>query len=237
MPDPRASIDLELALDLIAVPGQGPPGAASLEAILNRVGQLLEVPATGLILRQSGRWQVTASSDPAVQSIERAQERGQAGPGVDAAARGVPSPIDDLTALAARRRWPQYVPVALARGVRAAVGVPVQAGGEVIGALDLLDHRPRPWTADLIGRATTLADLTGIAVLLIARLQTESRLAGQLAHALDSRVVIEQAKGVIAGSRGIDLDSAFQVLRRYARDRNTKIQQVASAVVTLGLLP
>jgi GAF domain-containing protein len=239
MPDPRTAQDLDLgpAADLSTGLGHDPPGTASLETVLRRVIRLLEVPATGLIVRQTERWQVAASSDPTVLRVQRAQERGQAGPGVDAATHGVPSPVDDLTATGIRQRWPQYVPVALACGVRAAVGVPVLAEGEVIGALELLDHRPRLWETDLLERATTLADLAGVVVLLIARLQTESHRAGQLAHALDSRVVIEQAKGVIACSRGIDMDSAFRVLRRYARDRNAKIQRVAAAVVTLGLRP
>lgn len=230
-------LDLDLAGDVLDADDAETPATAYLDAALREANRLLHVPGTALLVRRRGRWHVVAASDPAALDAERAQMVTQSGPGVEAATHAVACPVEDLGSAGARRRWPEYVPLALARGIRSVAGVPMHAEGRLIGALDLLDHRPHAWTGDQLAPAEALADLTGSVVLLAVRMRGEHRRAEQLSRALDSRVLIEQAKGVIACSRGIDVDSAFRVLRKFARDRNAKLQQVAAAVVTLGLRP
>ena len=107
----------------------------------------------------------------------------------------------------------------------------------LIGSLDLYDARVHPWSADEIGLATAFADIAGSCVEHSVDLDRLRRTVDQLQHALDSRVIIEQAKGMLAADAQISVDEAFARLRKHANDHNASLRSVADAVVNLGLRP
>ena len=106
---------------------------------------------------------------------------------------------------------------------------------EVIGALDLYAAEPRDWSDDDMAAAGVLADMATGLLVNASKLQQHQQLNDQLHRALESRIVVEQAKGIIANARGIWPDTAFQVIRRHARSHNTSLRTVAEAIVTVGL--
>lgn len=119
----------------------------------------------------------------------------------------------------------------LKAGFHAVAGVPVPFQGRNIGAINLYAATTRAWTTDEFAAARVLADLAG-GYLINAHLLAEAQtLAAQLQHALESRIIIEQAKGVMTGLHGMTPDAAFQVLRSYARSNQLKIKDVAHDIV------
>lgn len=123
------------------------------------------------------------------------------------------------------------------RRVRGLAAVPVRAQDRLVGALILIAPGPRDWSADAITVAEALADLTGAYSAMGRAVRDTSVLADQLQEALHSRVVIEQAKGVLAYALGVSVDEAFEQIRGYARSSRTRVDDVAAAVVQEGLRP
>lgn len=109
--------------------------------------------------------------------------------------------------------------------------------GTRLGVLNLYHDHPHDWTDDELEVAELLAYMATAYVANAARLDQVRHTAEQLQEALDSRVIIEQAKGILAGERGITVDEAFAVLRSHARTNNVSLRAVANAVVNLRLRP
>ncbi len=109
--------------------------------------------------------------------------------------------------------------------------------GRAVGALNIYDDHVREWSDEDLTAALVLADIATGYLVHASELNQARRTNEQLQAALDSRVVIEQAKGLLAGERGITLDQAFAILRRHARNRNAPVHAIAQAVVELGLRP
>jgi GAF domain-containing protein len=174
----------------------------------------------------------TASSD-AVTEVEKVQEDHQAGPCIEAYLTQHSVTISDI---AARSDWPDYRKAAQKHGFVGVAGVPISLGTERLGSLNIYDRQARSWTVEDIDAAHVLTDMAA-GCLVHERLKDSERLAGQLQHALDSRVLIEQAKGILAADRGIPVDDAFGLLRHHARSNNTTLRVVAQAVVEEGFRP
>jgi GAF domain-containing protein len=174
---------------------------------------------------------VTATQD-ALLDVERTQEAAQEGPCADCF-RG----CAHVTAsnLAAEERWPVYRPVALRGGFRAAAALPLRAADGCIGSLNLYDTSVREWSDADIGVAGLFADMAASYLANASDFQRSERIREQLQKALDSGIIIEQAKGVIAGQHGIPVDDAYRRLRSYTRGHNARLHDVAHAVVHLGL--
>jgi GAF domain-containing protein len=135
------------------------------------------------------------------------------------------------------RRWPVFVPAALSVGVRSVAALPLRLRSVTIGALNLArDVEGELPVADQ-RLAQALADVATIGILQQRSAHRSARLAEQLQHALNSRVVIEQAKGILAERRGVNMDAAFDELRRHARNSNTKLGDYARTVVRGDLEP
>jgi GAF domain-containing protein len=145
-----------------------------------------------------------------------------------------PIVVDDLRADV--DRWPRFAPAAIDHGLPAVLGIPMHVDGTTIGALNVYDRRARTWTQAEITVAQVLADMATAYIFMVDRLHSAERLAQQLQRALDSRIVVEQAKGALARVHDIDVSEAFELLRGYARDSNHKVHDVAAAVVD-GTLP
>ena len=131
-----------------------------------------------------------------------------------------------------RGRWPVFVPEALSAGFRSVTAVPLRLRDDVIGGLNMFGVRPMVLTDADMRLAQAMADAATIGILQQRAVHRTSVLAEQLQLALNSRVSIEQAKGVIAERHSVSMDVAFEALRRYARDNNLKLHDVAGGVVS-----
>jgi GAF domain-containing protein len=177
---------------------------------------------------------VTAGIE-AIASLEMIEERTRQGPCHEVHRLGEPLRITDLQDHA--DRWPDLAAAAARTGIVATAGVPLHIEGFEFGVLTLYDTRPHQWTDRQIEVAQLLADTTTAYIVYASAYRQATVIVDQLKHALEARVVIEQAKGVLANERNIRVDEAFQVLRQHARDRNAKLSEVAHAVVSLDLRP
>jgi transcriptional regulator with GAF, ATPase, and Fis domain len=191
---------------------------------------LLDVAAAGLLLAdQRGSLQVVAASSETSRVLELFQLQHDQGPCLDCYHTGVAVTVPDVDL--AEHRWPIFAAEASAAGYRSVHALPMRLRDNVIGTLNLfrtalgaLDD------ADIrIGQA--LADVATIAILQERAIRHSEMLAEQLQHALTSRIVIEQAKGVLAERGGIDMDQAFDRLRRHARNTNARLTDVARGIV------
>lgn len=139
--------------------------------------------------------------------------------------------------LGATTEWPEYSAVARGAGMHSVIGIPMVFNEAPFGALNVYDVDVRQWEGEEMAVAKVLADIATGYVAHSSDLDQARRVNEQLTVALESRVVIEQAKGILAGQRGIGLDEAFDLLRRHARNNHVTLREVAQAVVELRLSP
>jgi GAF domain-containing protein len=144
--------------------------------------------------------------------------------------------VQDLAAAGVHERWPDYVTAAKTAGIQAVAGIPMLAEGEAIGAVNLYDSQPRDWSAEDLRVATIFARIATGYLAHASAARQQQRTAEQLQQALNTRLIIEQAKGVLATTRETTVDDAFQTLRKYARDHHARIHDVSRAVVRGELL-
>jgi len=152
------------------------------------------------------------------------------GPGYEARTAGRPIVDLDVTGRPARVRWPRWVPRARALGLARVTALPLSGGGVTVGAL-ILHAGPGPSLGDSgLTRARALSGMAADLLSLVREVEQNRALAGQLEHALTSRIVIEQAKGMLSVRRGVTVDEAFTLLRNYARSHRRKIVEIATDV-------
>jgi hypothetical protein len=201
-----------------------------LTRLADRYVDLLDVAAAGLmLLAPEGELRVVASSSEAMRVVELFEIQAQEGPCLDCYRTGEPVVNLDLATLDGR--WPSFGPVALEAGFKSVHALPMRLRGAVIGAANLFrSEEGSLGEADLVvGQA--LADVATIAILQ-QRSMNETRMVNdQLNHALNSRVVIEQAKGIVAERAGVDMEQAFERLRNHARRHNLRLSAVAHSVI------
>ena len=202
-----------------------------LEVLTGRCAELLDVASAGLLLAD-GRdaLHVMAASSTAARDLEILQVQRAEGPCQDCYLTGHQVLVEDLTEHA--HRWPQFVPAALQAGFRSVHTVPMRLRSRTLGALGLFGGQTGALDERDLSLAQALADVASIALTQSREREDDATLAGQLQTALNSRVVLEQAKGVLAQRGDLDMTQAFEALRGFARDRNLKLSEVAEAVVT-----
>jgi transcriptional regulator with GAF, ATPase, and Fis domain len=201
-----------------------------LHLLVDRCVELLDVDAAGLLLAdQHGQLQVVASSNEQVRLLELFQLQNDQGPCLEAFTTGAGVSHADLTT--AGDRWPRFAAAAADAGFRAVDAVPMRLRSEVIGALNLFRSRTGALDGTALRTARALVDVATIGLLQERSIRHREILTQQLQGALNSRVVIEQAKGLIAERLGIDMAGAFTALRGYARGHNLKLSDVANAVI------
>ena len=175
-----------------------------------------------------------ASAVPArIRDLEEMQLATHSGPCVEAFSSGEVNAVADLRLV--EGEWLHYRELAEKHGIHAVVGIPMRLGEQTFGMVNLYSDSPRNWSEKDLIAAAVLVDLATSHLANATQLVRQQRLAEQLQHALDSRVVIEQAKGIVASSRDLTVEQAFTVLQRHARSHHTSIRAVAEAVVDLGL--
>ena len=201
-----------------------------LDSLVTAAVSLFEVDAAGLLLDdQRGHLTVVASSSEEMRLLEVFQIQNDEGPCLDCVRSRTPVSSSDL--IADRERWPLFVDRAVAAGFRSVTAVPLRLRDQTIGGLNMFNSEPIKLPALDERLAQALADVATIGILQHRTIHRNVVVAEQLQHALHSRVVIEQAKGVIAERHGVDMNDAFAALRRHARDHNLKLTALAHAIV------
>ena len=200
-----------------------------LTLLSTRSVEVLDVSAAGIVLATpTNELRVVASSDEEMRIVELFEVQSDEGPCIDCYRTGLPVICRDLADDPVR--WPRFSHIALAAGFHAAHALPMRLRGTTIGALNLFSIEPGELSADNGVAGQALADVATIAILQHRAGVAVHRLTEQLQEALDSRVAIEQAKGVIAERAHISTDEAFSRLRTYARSHNLRLADVASDV-------
>jgi transcriptional regulator with GAF, ATPase, and Fis domain len=182
-----------------------------------------------LLVDEVGDLQFVAASDERTQVLELFQVQNEEGPCQDCYATGLPVAVPDLAMEVAR--WPRFVPKALASGFRSVQAVPLRSHGTVLGAMNLFLAQPDGISTDELFVVQAMAHVATIGLLQQRELQRANSVASQLQHALQSRISIEQAKGIVSEQAHITTTAAFELLRGYSRDRNRKLTTVAADVV------
>jgi len=207
-----------------------------LTGLADRCVDLLGVSAAGVMLASpAGSLALVASSSEAMRLLELFELQAQEGPCLDAFRTGQPVRHENLQAGAGP--WPSFADAALRAGFASALALPLRLREVTLGALNLLSATRTPMAeADLIV-ARAFADLAALSIVQHRASTEAQRLNEQLSAALTSRVVIEQAKGVISERAGVDLAEAFTRLRSYARNHNLRLTHVAQAATDGTLDP
>jgi transcriptional regulator with GAF, ATPase, and Fis domain len=201
-----------------------------LHLLVDRCMELLDVSATGLLLGDScERLRVMASSAENVHLLELFQLQNHDGPCLDCYRTGAPVSHPDLSMAAGR--WPLFAPAATESGFRTVHALPMRLRSQVVGALNLFHTDPNALAPEVTQIGQAMADVATIGLIQERAVHQQDILVDQLHTALDSRVLVEQAKGVLAERHGIDPGQAFTLLRNYARNHNQRLTELAAAVI------
>jgi transcriptional regulator with GAF, ATPase, and Fis domain len=196
--------------------------------------RLLDVASAGLLLAdRSGVLHVVAASSERTRSLELFQLQRDEGPCLQCYRTGVMVCVPDLQGDS--DRWPQFVPAALNLGFVSVHAVPMRLNDQILGTLGLFGVAVGSLNDEDLSLAQALAHVASVALVTGNATADQDRLTQQLQIALDSRVLIEQAKGAIAQFSMVSMDEAFALLRDYARDHNEKLTEIARSVVARTL--
>lgn len=200
-----------------------------LDSLVLRAMEAHEALGAGIMLRgEDGQLGFAAASDDHIHQIEMIQHRVDEGACHDAFVTGEPQLVGDL---ATESRWPHYTGRARQLGVAAVLAVPMYVAGQKIGALNIYRRQPTDWTEQDRDNAEILASMGAAYIYFSARLQEQIELAEQLQYALDSRVVIEQAKGYLMSQRSLTDRDAIELIRDHARSNHRRLAEVAQDIL------
>jgi GAF domain-containing protein len=205
-----------------------------LTVLTDRCVQAIDVDAAGVMLASpQGELQFLASSSESMRVLELFQIQVAEGPCVDCLRSG--AAIVNHALSESDGRWPRFSPRALAQGFRSVHCLPMRLRGRTIGALNLFRTHQGPLLDDDVMVAQGLADVATIAILQHQSSLDATTLNTQLSNALNSRIIIEQAKGMVREATNCEMDEAFNRLRAHARNHNEGLTEVAGRVVERSL--
>ena len=200
-----------------------------LSMLVERCVELLDVAAAGVVLSdQKGGLRMAAASSEQARVVELFAIQADDGPCPDCVRTG--HPVSSANLAAEVTRWPRFAPAARAAGFHAAHAVPMRLRRTVIGALNLLNTHSNGVGETSVHLGQALADVATIGMLQQRAIRDGTILAEQLHTALNSRVVIEQAKGVLSAHGGLDMPDAFTALRNHARAHNLRLSDLALTI-------
>ena len=198
-----------------------------LTTLTGECARLLDVASAGLLLAdQRGMLHVMAASSERTRELEVFQLQREEGPCRDSYQAGTAISVPDLAAETGR--WPQFAPHALAAGFASVHALPMRLREVKLGTLNLFGTSVGNLNPEDLSLGQALAD---VAIVQDRATSDHASINTQLQSALTSRIVLEQAKGVLAQQGALDMQDAFAVLRRYARDHNLRLTDLAGAVV------
>ncbi|GHJ43283.1 transcriptional regulator [Catellatospora sp. TT07R-123] len=194
---------------------------------------MLDVGSAGLLLAdQVGTLELAASSAGPAELVGRFETAHGTGPSIECHRTGLPVSCPAVSDLAIR--WPSLADVVRTTGTTTLHAVPMRGHDDTIGALTLLSSGRNPST-ETLQLARSLAEAATIGLLNQRTIRHHENTSAQLQAALTSRILIEQAKGILAGRLGITMDEAFSLLRGHARSNNSKLHVVAQRVLSGGM--
>jgi GAF domain-containing protein len=201
-----------------------------LHLLTTRCVEILDVTAVGLMLASpGGQLRVLASSTETMRVLELFEIQSEEGPCMDCFRTGLPVTNTDL--IGGSERWPRFSSQAVEAGFHSVDALPLRLRGVVIGALNLFRAELGGLAAVDVAAAQALADVATIAILQNRLARDAKLLNEQLDHALNSRIAIEQAKGILAERGRLDMDQAFADLRSYARGHGLTLLGAAADVI------
>lgn len=202
-----------------------------LTLLADRCVDALDVAAAGIMLAgPDGALRVMASSSEAMRVLELFEVQSQEGPCLDCYRTGEPVLNQDLATAASR--WPRFAAEAAEDGFQSVQALPLRLRGTVIGALNLFHTDTGAMEQADVDVAQAFADIATIAILQHRAVREGQVVNEQLNHALNSRVVIEQAKGMVAERQGLDMEQSFSMLRDHARKHNLRLAELAADVIS-----
>ena len=219
--------ELARALSGLAPPAADPAPdlASSLQRAVAAVCDVFRVTGAGLMLvDEENVLRYAVASDAAARQLELAQEHLGEGPSVDAFVIGRMVETADI---ARDDRWRNLTPVAAEQGVSAALGIPTRLNGDLIGSLDVFVDEPHEWDESERRALEAFNEVIEGILRDAVTAQRQAELVAQLQYALDNRLVIERAVGLLMGRDGLDQPEAFNRLRQAARSAGRKVGDVA----------
>ena len=187
----------------------------------------------GMTVIRNGRPVTAGHTDDVIIPIDLAQYGSDSGPCVDAYRYATVCRVDCTET---DDRWPEFSRAAAKVGVLSALSLPLQVGGEHVGALNLYSTRPKRFDDEHERLGAIFAEQAAVAIANTDMYTRVRMLTDQLQEALQTRDVIGQAKGILMAQRGVDADTAFDLLRRASQRRNVKLRHVAEDVTRTGRL-
>ena len=202
-----------------------------LDRLATQCIELLDVSACGVLLADHhGVLNLVAASTEEVRMLELSQLQNAEGPCLDA--YHTAQPVQRANLADSDPRWPRFSATARAAGFAAVQALPMRLREQTIGALNLFNTEPGPLDEATIALGQALADAATIGIVHQRAMARHEVIAEQLQAALNSRIVIEQAKGFLAERLGVTVEEAFVTLRDYARSHNRKLTVVADQVIS-----
>ncbi|MCU1692204.1 MAG: histidine kinase [Frankiales bacterium] len=218
----------ELSALALVVLGQDDLSSALTEIARIAVRTLPDCDGASMTMLEEGVPAVVAADGPWATALDELQHVEREGPCLDGTRTGVVFRVRDL---AVEARWPFYSPRAAALGARSMVSLPMAAEGKIVGALNVYSREPDAFDAETVALGEMMAAQAGVATQVAASFFRHRDLAEQLREAMQSRAVIEQAKGVLMATRRCDADTAFATLVELSQTSNRKLRDLAAAVV------
>jgi len=207
----------------------------ALSELTESVTALLGLCGSWVTLANDGQLRFMASVSRALAEMERDHEQLHPFPCPcrDAYSTGEVLRVTDVRQESTR--WPEFSASATRLSVAGVAAIPMRLADQIIGALNLYSPEPRQWSDEDMAVAGVLADVATSYMVNASKLRQQKQLTEQLREALESRVVIEQAKGITAQQHSVTIDEAYQLMRRHARNNNASLRAVAEAIVAVGL--
>jgi GAF domain-containing protein len=201
----------------------------ALEHVVSETDRIFAVDGAGLLLLAEGDvLRYVAASDERGRLMETLQEQMGEGPCLDAFEEGNPTVTSDM---ATDARWPSLGPLAAKQGIHAILGVPVELDDAAVGTLNVYASEPHDWDDGEIEAIQAYSRIVASVLRSAVEAHVQGKLTAQLQYALDRRVVIEQAKGILMEREGLPAEAAFERIRRYARSSRERVADVAGRVV------
>lgn len=205
-----------------------------LDTLLLECTQILDIEAGGLMLVDAvGHLQVVASTNEQADFVELMQLGAGVGPCIECFTTGEAVSAADIDEVGAR--WPQFRTAALEKGFHSVLATPMRLRGQVLGSMNLFGTKVGGLSTRDAAVAQALTDVATIGILQERGIRETGLVAEQLQRALDSRILIEQAKGVISQTANVGMGEAFTLLRSYARSNNLSLRAVADGVANRSM--